>query len=87
MMIMNGDFDDIEERDDLVEEAKDKGLHIENHEDDIEPLEKVYTRLSDRGLSVIESDRETAPAESSAVEWHEEEEEEEERPRVEKGED
>ena len=86
-MLMNGDFDDIEEHDDLVEETKDKGLHIEDQEDDLEPLEKVYTRLSDRGLSMIDSDRDVAPGEVPAVEWHEEEEEEEERPKLERGEE
>ena len=65
---MTGEFDDKEdlEEDPFPEEEEKKPkalLDLGVHEDDeLEPLAKVYTRLSDRGLSVIETDREAVPA-------------------------
>jgi len=64
---MTSDFDEREDVEDesLAEDDKkpkgliDLGVH---EEDELEPLAKVYTRLSDRGLSVIDTDRESAPA-------------------------
>jgi RNA polymerase primary sigma factor len=64
---MTNDFDDREDVEEELfaeEEKKPKdilGLGI-HEEDELEPVEKVYTRLPDRGLSVIETDREATPA-------------------------
>jgi len=64
---MTSDFDEREEADEDPfaedDEKKPKGLVDLGHEDDeFEPLERVYNRLSDRGLSVIDTDREAGPA-------------------------
>jgi RNA polymerase primary sigma factor len=65
---MTRDFDDKEEAEDELfgedEEKKPKGMiDLGVHdEEEFEPLNRVYNRLSDRGLSVIDTDRESAPA-------------------------
>ena len=90
---MTREFDEREEAEDDPfaedDEKKPKGL-IDmgvHEEDDFEPVARVYSRLSDRGLSVIDSDREAAPTaehtETEAELWPEVEE----KVRVEKGED
>ncbi len=63
---MNGKFDDSEDADDLLPEdrarKRENGLlDLDDEEDEeMEPIERVYTRLSDRGLSIIDTDREAA---------------------------
>ncbi len=80
---MTNDFDEREEADEDIfaedEEKKRKGLvDLGHEEDDFEPLERVYNRLSDRGLSVIDTDREAGPtaepAETEGDIWAEPEE-------------
>ena len=82
---MTREFDEREDPDEEPftedDEKKPKGLlDLAVHEDDeLEPVERVYNRLSDRGLSVIETDREAAlpaaePADSETELWPEAEE-------------
>ena len=65
---MTRDFDDKEEAEDELfgedDEKKPKGMiDLGVHdEEEFEPLNRVYNRLSDRGLSVIDTDRESGPA-------------------------
>ncbi len=76
MVTMNGDFEDSEDRDELVPEddveaTKHDLLDLNGHEDDqIEPIDRVYTRLSDRGLSVIDTDREVAQPTDHPIDEH-----------------
>jgi len=90
---MTSEFDEHEEAEDELftddEEKKPKGLlNLGVHEEDeFEPLERVYNRLSDRGLSVIDTDREAVPAAEPADTETELWPEAEEKAKVEKGED
>ena len=90
---MTNEFDEREEAEDEIsiedEEKKPKGLlNLGVHEEDeLEPLERVYNRLSDRGLSVIDTDREAVPAAEPADTETELWPEPEEKPKAEKGED
>src|SRR4030042_1202870 len=77
---MNGDLEESEERDDLlpeeeVTEDKHDLLDVEEEEeeeeeDELEPIDKVYTRLSDRGLSVIDTDRELIHPPDQPIDLH-----------------
>ena len=64
---MTSNFDDKEDTEELFPDDEDekKGkdvVQIGEHEDEMDPMGPVYNRFSDRGLSVIDTDREAVPA-------------------------
>src|SRR4030042_1717090 len=74
---MIGDFEEPEDKDDLLPEeegTEDKHDLLEideqDDEDELVPIDKAYTRLSDRGLSVIDTDRESIQPPDQPIDDH-----------------